>query len=1601
MSNKSPLRVLDVLKQDPDAFIDFYKYAIKVRVVYCLNLALEIWEYKQLPNFLKPAKEAQIIRNYIDEKAKQKAAIPPKVRDPILARCGSGKDTIFDKAADCASTRVEDAYPEFKNNFKYDGPPRGKKELIAALTQTVKPDVLGACIFLLTGEKARKEDLKSQTLVNEISLRKWLVSGSSLVEVLWKCFVEDSDPDVLSDFFEVLSPTNLNLFLQCALNEGFRDSHLLTELAEPSSETILTEYLISVDPEWWSKVLKKNIETIYKNEIEDDDSIGKSAEKIFQCVKGVVVAYASKDSLPPRIHNLLVSMYQVLDKKHPQISEQQKLLSVATLLISALCVIICSPEKASFDIKIKSTIGTTKFAVVVADCLKCTVDEEENDYINRAADYGDLMKLCKKSLIGNIQQHIESVIKAGSVPVKQQKIEDLTSSSNTYNVATIGHYFASNAPFLLRTFSSEKLDSLFTFLQDNQKQTLSVDGHSVSQLTSKSFEDEAPVFLARPTAPSTYRSARGISDTKSLSRQFSTNENMEAIPRRSMGSRFSPDTPISSLLKHIVSQQLNLSVDPSTFVRLLHDECIFTVGHLQMIPPTELNHIKLPVLLRYTLSQYCNTSLEGGAVGQIGSVPTHAGQRPVSYGVSKEVSSVSTVESDKPFRATFESSGSESENEDAIALNVEERLLIRKSWMALYKRVTEGAKMETTSGHTELVGKVFYSTFWNEFLKNDESARTMFAGRTAKDREEHLNRILAHAMTILEEPSKAREKLSFLGVQHCIWDIRTSSFDSLALAFSNALTAALGSDADQDLCNAWFNLLTSVGSLISDRYEKVKKGYQGEILHKHGNVWKRKGYHLTHDALCLFKSPEAMKEGKRPKFKLLFAHAQDVDTISPEKMGEKFPTDYCFAIFFGTVVKYFCVETYESFRDWVDHITWRIKAYARLRSTEKEGLVQMTSAEMKKGNFKDSKIKFSKPERAAQKVLKYRKHIDSQIKSSSDLSIFDNMLQATIVIDVKGIVQYANETAIKLFELTQVNDMLGKNIKFFMPSEHSESHDSYINNYLTTGKRKVIGIGRDIEIKTSHGTRPVNLTVVDHLQTGTRYFIGTLVPASDHSSSSMSGGGVEEKQNFTLFDKLLQPTIAITKEGIIDYANNAMVNLTGYAKHELISRNITILMTPKDAEIHDEILRKYLRTGVKKVIGNGRSVHLLKKDESILRCILSVTEHFVGTTPFFIGTITEDNDAQSSESYGGGGNDNQFALFDNLLDATISINAVGTILYVNNATIDLTGYSSAELVSKNIICLMNQTYAKKHDAYLRNYQKTGIKTIIGRGREVPVVLKSGSEINVYLTVTEHEIAGTVCFIGTLTQKKDEFTLYDNLLDTTIVINEQGNIQYCNDAIKKLLGWNPQTLIGKNVKTLMPKEYADKHDRYLKNYLTTGKKKIIGTGRTLPFVTRNKTIVSGFLSVVESHVGGKRVFVGTMTSKSVHDEAEEKKLLQASKLILNDIANPAIVITKRGIIKVFNSAAENTLGYKEVDLLNKNIKVLMPEEYAVRHDDILKNYLKTGEKLMIGKGRVLPFLSVDGSVKKLHLTLSEKKDKEGKVIYFIGILTAFLTQANST
>lgn len=99
-----------------------------------------------------------------------------------------------------------------------------------------------------------------------------------------------------------------------------------------------------------------------------------------------------------------------------------------------------------------------------------------------------------------------------------------------------------------------------------------------------------------------------------------------------------------------------------------------------------------------------------------------------------------------------------------------------------------------------------------------------------------------------------------------------------------------------------------------------------------------------------------------------------------------------------------------------------------------------------------------------------------------------------------------------------------------------------------------------------------------------------------------------------------------------------------------------------------------------------------------------------------------------------------------------------------------------------------------------------------------------------------------------------------------------------------------------------------------------------------------------------------------------------------KAIIENCIDGIITIDKRGIIESFNPAAGKIFGYRPEEVIDKNIKMLMPEPDKSKHDTYLENYHRTGEGKIIGIGREVVGLKKDGtrfpfklSVSEVHLT----------------------------
>lgn len=107
-------------------------------------------------------------------------------------------------------------------------------------------------------------------------------------------------------------------------------------------------------------------------------------------------------------------------------------------------------------------------------------------------------------------------------------------------------------------------------------------------------------------------------------------------------------------------------------------------------------------------------------------------------------------------------------------------------------------------------------------------------------------------------------------------------------------------------------------------------------------------------------------------------------------------------------------------------------------------------------------------------------------------SIVETAIDGIFLIDTRGIVLRVNSAGLSLFGYT-ADEVLGQNISMLMPAPHRANHDGYIHNYLDSGIKKIIGLGREIEGKRKDGTLfPARLAVSEIIIGDEHYFTGII-----------------------------------------------------------------------------------------------------------------------------------------------------------------------------------------------------------------------------------------------------------------------------------------------------------------------------------------------------------------------------------------------------------------------------------------------------------------------------------------------------------------------------
>ncbi|TAN44107.1 MAG: PAS domain S-box protein [Nitrospirae bacterium] len=241
----------------------------------------------------------------------------------------------------------------------------------------------------------------------------------------------------------------------------------------------------------------------------------------------------------------------------------------------------------------------------------------------------------------------------------------------------------------------------------------------------------------------------------------------------------------------------------------------------------------------------------------------------------------------------------------------------------------------------------------------------------------------------------------------------------------------------------------------------------------------------------------------------------------------------------------------------------------------------------------------------------------------------------------------------------------------------------------------------------------------------------------------------------------------------------------------------------------------------------------------------------------------------------------------------------------------------------------------------------------------------------------------------ISERKRSEAEYRAILRTTRdgfwIVDMQGRFIDVNDSYCNLIGYTREELLGMSISDIEVIENPEQTRAHIERILISGSDRFDTKHRA-----KNGAIVDFEVSTNYLDMAGGRlvVFLRDITERKLLDDALKDREAKLST-ILNTTVEAIITINEDRIIESFNQAASKLFGYGPLEAIGRNVNMLMPEPYYSQHEMFVKNYLKTGEKKLIGIGIEAHARHKDGRVFPISLAVSEVPLADRRI--FTGII----------
>lgn len=391
-------------------------------------------------------------------------------------------------------------------------------------------------------------------------------------------------------------------------------------------------------------------------------------------------------------------------------------------------------------------------------------------------------------------------------------------------------------------------------------------------------------------------------------------------------------------------------------------------------------------------------------------------------------------------------------------------------------------------------------------------------------------------------------------------------------------------------------------------------------------------------------------------------------------------------------------------------------------------------------------------------------------KSQKELQeLVDTMYDGLIVLDDKGKILDANNSALQLFELNK--DMLGQ--IYLEELVHPDERDTVAPNRLEVSKKGHLSTFVSKVLTPMGTTKIVEVSSSAIIKDGK--YAGSRDVVRDITDKVRTRAEIDSKnlELQDLVENMYDALIVVDGDGRIKSLNKAGEHILGYNKEALKTLNLADIVHPEDKERSAEYLSKLVTQG----FYSGYEGRIITGDDSIKEIEVNSTAivengKVVGSRDI-IRDISERKELQRQREL----SEMKLRLvIDTALDAVITMNAEGLITEWNKNSEQIFGFSIDEVLGKRLSeFIIPEKYREAHERGMKHYFASGEGPVLNSRIEITAIDKMSREFPIELAITPVKYEGKTffsAFIRDITDRKEIEAQKEHLVAELESVNQE-------------------------------------------------------------------------------------------------------------------------------------------------------------------------------------------------------------------------------------